>query len=60
MSATVTLEEALATLTELTGTLTLGEEIVITQNQQPVAKLLGQRKRIQRVSLWSIQQDACY
>jgi antitoxin (DNA-binding transcriptional repressor) of toxin-antitoxin stability system len=43
MSATVALEEAQATLAELIGRLTLGEEIVITKNQQPVAKLVGQR-----------------
>jgi prevent-host-death family protein len=42
MSATVTLEEAQAKLTELIGSLSPGEEIVITQNQQPVAKLVGQ------------------
>ena len=43
MSATITVEEAQAKLTELIGSLSPGEEIVITQNQQPVAKLVGQR-----------------
>jgi prevent-host-death family protein len=43
MSATITVEEAQAKLAELIGSLTLGEEIVITQNQEPVAKLVGQR-----------------
>jgi prevent-host-death family protein len=43
MSATITVEEAQAKLTELIGRLSPGEEIVITQNQQPVAKLVGQR-----------------
>jgi len=43
MSATITVEEAQATLIELIGRLSPGEEIVITQNQQPVAKLVGQR-----------------
>ena len=43
MTATNTVEEAQAKLAELNGRLTLGEEIVITQNQVPVAKLVGQR-----------------
>jgi antitoxin (DNA-binding transcriptional repressor) of toxin-antitoxin stability system len=43
MSATITLEEAQAKLIEVIGSLGLGEEIVITQNQLPVAKLVGQR-----------------
>ncbi|MFI5460909.1 MAG: type II toxin-antitoxin system Phd/YefM family antitoxin [Isosphaerales bacterium] len=43
MSATITVEEAQARLTELIGRLSPGEEIVIKQNQQPVAKVVGQR-----------------
>jgi len=43
MSATITVEEAQAKLIELIGRLSPGEEIVITQDQQPVAKLVGQR-----------------
>jgi prevent-host-death family protein len=43
MSSTITVEEAQAKLTELIGRLSPGEEIVITQNQEPVAKLVGQR-----------------
>ena len=43
MSATISVEEAQAKLTELIDRLSLGEEIVLTQNQQPVAKLVGQR-----------------
>jgi prevent-host-death family protein len=39
--STVTIEEAQARLAELIGRLTPGEEIVITKNQQPVAKLVG-------------------
>jgi prevent-host-death family protein len=42
MSATITVEEAQAKLTELIDRLSPGEEIVLTQNQQPVAKLVGQ------------------
>jgi prevent-host-death family protein len=40
MSATVTIEEAQAHLAELIAKLTPGEEVVITDNQQPVARLL--------------------
>jgi prevent-host-death family protein len=43
MSTTITLEEAQSKLGELVRTLTLGDEIVITQDQEPVAKLVGQR-----------------
>jgi len=42
MAATITLEEAQARLSELIGRLTPGEEIVITQNRKPVAKLIGE------------------
>jgi prevent-host-death family protein len=40
MPATVTLEEAQAHLAELVSKLVSGEEVVITDNQQPVARLL--------------------
>ncbi len=40
MSVTITLEEARAHLAELVSQLAPGEEIVITDNQQPVARLL--------------------
>lgn len=43
MPTTITLEEAEAKLRELIGKLAPGEEVVITQNQQPVAKLVGER-----------------
>ena len=43
MSTTVTLEEAQAHLTELVARLVPGEEVVITQDKQPIAKLIGQR-----------------
>jgi prevent-host-death family protein len=43
MPATVTVEEAQAKLADLIGRLSLGEEIVITKDQEPVAKLVGQR-----------------
>ena len=43
MSATITVEEAQTKLTELVAKLGAGEEILFTQNEQPVAKLVGQR-----------------
>jgi prevent-host-death family protein len=43
MSAFITVEEAQAKLKELIDHLAPGEVIVITKNQQPVAKLVGQR-----------------
>lgn len=42
MSTTVSIEEAQAHLTELIGGLGPGEELVITKNKQPIAKLIGQ------------------
>jgi antitoxin (DNA-binding transcriptional repressor) of toxin-antitoxin stability system len=38
----VTIQEAQARLVDLIHTLTLGDELVITENNQPVAKLVGQ------------------
>ena len=43
MSATITVEEAQARLKELIGKLAPGEVVVITDKQQPVAKLVGER-----------------
>ena len=43
MPTTVTLEEAQARLAELIEHLSPGDEIVITREQQPVAKLVGSR-----------------
>jgi antitoxin (DNA-binding transcriptional repressor) of toxin-antitoxin stability system len=43
MSATLTVEEAQARLKEVIGKLAPGEEVVITDNQQPVARLVGER-----------------
>jgi prevent-host-death family protein len=40
MSTTVTMEEAQAHLPELVARLAGGEELIITQNQKPVAKLV--------------------
>lgn len=48
MSVTVTIEEAQAHLAELVSQLVPGEEIVITDNQQPVARLLPMKNEAQR------------
>jgi antitoxin (DNA-binding transcriptional repressor) of toxin-antitoxin stability system len=42
MPVTLTVEEAQAKLRELIATLAPGEEIVLTANQKPVAKLVGE------------------
>ena len=46
MSATITVEEAQAKLKEIIHQLSPGEEIVITENQQPVAKLVSEPLKI--------------
>lgn len=38
---TVTIEEAQAKLPQLIAHLAVGEELVITQDKQPIARLLG-------------------
>ncbi len=43
MSTTITLEEAQARLTEVVLKLAPGEEVIITQDQRPVAKLVGEQ-----------------
>ena len=42
---TVTIEEAQAKLPELIEHLAKGEELVITRNQQPIAKLIGEQPK---------------
>ncbi|MBM3223324.1 MAG: hypothetical protein FJZ47_05920 [Candidatus Tectomicrobia bacterium] len=42
MSLTISIEEAQATLAELISKLRPGEEVLITQDDQPVAKLVSQ------------------
>jgi prevent-host-death family protein len=46
--STVTIEEAQAKLPELIEKLAPGEEVVITHNQQPVAKLVGQKQSVRK------------
>jgi prevent-host-death family protein len=43
MPATVTLQEAQSKLKQLVDQLAPGEELIITENEQPVAKLVGKR-----------------
>lgn len=43
MLASITVEEAQAKLKKLIDQLAPGEELLITEDQQPVAKLVGQR-----------------
>jgi len=43
MSTTITIDEAQARLKDLIHQLTPGEELVITENQQPVARLVGEQ-----------------
>jgi antitoxin (DNA-binding transcriptional repressor) of toxin-antitoxin stability system len=44
MMTTVTIEEAQAKLPEIVDKLALGEELIITRNDQPIAKLVGQQR----------------
>ena len=46
--STVTIEEAQANLPALIDTLAPGEEVIITRNQQPVEKLVGQQRFIRQ------------
>ncbi|HEU5115294.1 MAG TPA: type II toxin-antitoxin system prevent-host-death family antitoxin [Isosphaeraceae bacterium] len=46
MSATLTVDEAQARLKELIHQLAPGDEIIITENQQPVAKLVSGTDRL--------------
>jgi antitoxin (DNA-binding transcriptional repressor) of toxin-antitoxin stability system len=46
--STVTIEEAKATLSELIHRLAPGEEVLIVENDQPVARLLPSAARPQR------------
>jgi antitoxin (DNA-binding transcriptional repressor) of toxin-antitoxin stability system len=45
MSTTITVEEAQAKLKELIHQLAPGEEVIITENQQPVAKLVNEQPK---------------
>ena len=57
MSATITIDEAQAKLRELIHQLAPGEEVIITENQEPVAKLVSQspkpRPGLHRLPAWA-------
>ena len=46
--STMTIEEAQAKLSEVIDKLAPGEEVIITRNEQPVAKLVGQQRSIRK------------
>jgi antitoxin (DNA-binding transcriptional repressor) of toxin-antitoxin stability system len=48
MSASITVEEAQAKLKDLIAKLAPGEEVIIIDNQQPVAKLVATAKPTER------------
>jgi prevent-host-death family protein len=48
MSASVTVEEAQANLKELIHQLAPGDEVVITENHQPVAKLVSEQRKAEK------------
>jgi antitoxin (DNA-binding transcriptional repressor) of toxin-antitoxin stability system len=48
MSHTVTIEQAAQQLAQLVGSLAPGDEIVLTQNDRPIAKIVPERPRRRR------------
>lgn len=48
MGTTVSIVDAQARLAQLIHQLAPGDEVIITENQQPVAKLVSQAKSLQR------------
>ena len=48
MPEMITLEQAQTNLAELIAKLVPGEEVVITRNEQPIAKLIGQMPPIRQ------------
>jgi antitoxin (DNA-binding transcriptional repressor) of toxin-antitoxin stability system len=48
MPETITLEEAQANLAELIARLIPDEEVLITQNEQPIAKLIRQSQELRQ------------
>jgi prevent-host-death family protein len=49
MSASITVEEAQAHLKEIIDQLAPGDEVVITEHQQPIARLVGARQAERRL-----------
>jgi antitoxin (DNA-binding transcriptional repressor) of toxin-antitoxin stability system len=50
MSTTITVDEAQAKLKELIHQLSPGEEVILTENQQPVAKLVSEPPKAPKLS----------
>ena len=60
MSPTITIEEAQAKLKELIHQLAPGEQVIITENQQPVAKLVNEHAKADEAPSprsWPVQGD---
>ncbi len=58
--ATITLEDAQARLPELIEQLNPGDEIVITRNAKPVARLVGEQKPKQPRKLGTLKGTVLY
>jgi antitoxin (DNA-binding transcriptional repressor) of toxin-antitoxin stability system len=56
--ATITIEEARVKLDELIHRLTPGEEVVITENDQPVAKLVAAPPKARKVPKLGTQRGS--
>ena len=50
MSTTIPIDEAQAKLKELIHQLTPGEELIITENEHPVAKLVSEQPKLPLMS----------
>jgi prevent-host-death family protein len=48
MSATITIDEAQAKLKELIRQMAPGDEVIITENQQPVARLVSEPPKLKQ------------
>ena len=48
MQKTIALEDIKLTLPQLLDSLTPGDEVILTRNQQPVAKLVSEQPRMAR------------
>jgi prevent-host-death family protein len=58
--STITLEEAQSQLPQLIGKLEPGEEVIITSGNQPVARLIGKKKKKQPRQLGTLKGTVLY
>jgi antitoxin (DNA-binding transcriptional repressor) of toxin-antitoxin stability system len=58
--STITLEEAQSQLPQLIGKLGPGEEVIITSGNQPVARLIGEKKKKQPRQLGTLKGTVLY